>query len=65
MSNRESRGWLDRVVGACLAVFLAELALFGAVQLIRAVWVWLVVGLVMLAVVAVAVFTLRRRYGGW
>jgi Na+/glutamate symporter len=35
--------WLDRWVGLCVSLFIASAAIYGAVWLIEAVWVPLVV----------------------
>ena len=40
---REVPSLVDRLVGACFAVLLGCLALYGAVQIIRCIWPWLAV----------------------
>lgn len=43
---------VDRVVGWCLSLLLAAMALYGAVQLIHCIWPWLAIGLAVAVVVA-------------
>lgn len=56
---------LERLVGLCLGVFLAAMALYGAVWLVREIWLPLCIGLAVVGVVALlswAVCTYFRRY---
>lgn len=48
-------GWINRVVGWCFSIFFGSLALYGAVLLIRCIWPWLLIGVVIVgAVVAIS-----------
>lgn len=64
--SQEPARWLDRLVGACFTFFLGALALYGAVWLLEAVWVPLLV-VVGLGLVTVATIIVLRRPpgGGW
>jgi hypothetical protein len=54
-----------RVADACFAVFLGTMALYGAVAIIKAIFVWLCFG-VLLALVALAIWRVAaNRYRGW
>jgi hypothetical protein len=56
---------MDQLVGLCVAVFVGAIALYGAVLLIQAVWVWLVAGATIVAIAITARWLLRMRYGRW
>lgn len=62
--SQEPERWLDRLVGACFGVFFGALALYGAVWLLRAVWVWVVIGMVVAFVVS-AIWFFRVRRNRW
>ncbi|MGC4192932.1 MAG: hypothetical protein QM589_17440 [Thermomicrobiales bacterium] len=61
--TEQPRHWLDRLVGACLSIFLGALALYGAVMLVLSIWQWLVLVLIIIAI-CVAVW-LRRSRSPW
>lgn len=53
---------LDKLVGWCVAILLAAMALYGAVLLIQSIWPWLVIGLAVVgAVILVGWLVIRWR----
>ncbi|WP_220093637.1 hypothetical protein [Flexivirga caeni] len=55
---------LDRLVGACAAILVGAIALWGAVEILKAIWPWLC----LLAFVIVGGFGAWlgiRRWRGW
>jgi hypothetical protein len=44
---------------------VAALALYLTVQVLSAIWVWLVTGLFVAVCATLAVHVIRRRLGGW
>lgn len=62
MADPSPSSLLDRLVGWCFALLLASMALYGAVQLIRCIWPWLVMGLAAVgAVILVGWLVIRWR----
>ena len=59
------KGWIDQLVGLCFGILVGALALYGAVLLIEAIWLWLVLGAGLLLIVVGAVALLRGRPGSW
>lgn len=58
-------GLLDRLIGGCLTLLVAAVAVYVAVRLIEAVWTALmVIGLVVLGGWT-AFVVYRQRTGGW
>ncbi|AKU18193.1 hypothetical protein [Luteipulveratus mongoliensis] len=55
---------LDRAVGACTAVLIGAMALYGAVQIICAVWVPLCIGALILGGLGGG-WLVARRTRGW
>lgn len=63
--NNEPQRWLDRLVSACLSVFIGALALYGAVWLLSQVWTELLVIVVVVLAAAAAVAGWRFRQSRW
>lgn len=61
MSGSDSRQLGSRLFEACLATFVAAAALYGAVCLLRAIWLWLLV----IGLVAGAGWIALRRLQDW
>ncbi|RNI20723.1 hypothetical protein EFY87_14185 [Flexivirga caeni] len=60
----DPRRLLDRLVGACAAILVGAIALWGAVEILKAIWPWLC----LLAFVIVGGFGAWlgiRRWRGW
>ncbi len=54
---------LDKLVGACFALLCGAMALFGAVQIIRSIWLPLCIGLAVVGLVVLVgwvIIHLRR-----
>lgn len=65
MSSYSRPSWLERLVGVCLGLLLAALALHLAVRLIESVWLVLVgIGVGVAALVGL-VAALRGRWQSW
>ncbi len=65
MHNRPS-SFLDTIVGACISVLVAAVALYVAVHLIEAVWRALLGIVAVGTIIGVAVLLLRgRSYNDW
>ena len=66
MSGQEDPGsWVSRLFGWCLLMLLAAMALYGAVAIVRSIWLFLCIGLAVAAVSALAWRLLSSRYRGW
>jgi len=65
MSPSSSGSWLDRMVGACLSVLVAAVAISVAVHLITAVWTTLLVIGSLIIAIAVGIAVWRERSRGW
>lgn len=59
------RSLLDRWVNLCVSLFIASAAIYGAVWLIEAVWVPLLVIVGTVAALVVTATMLWRRHHGW
>jgi Flp pilus assembly protein TadB len=59
--NNEPQRWLDRLVSACVSIFVGALALYWAVWLLSLVWMQLLVIVVVVATATVAVAVWRFR----
>ena len=65
MAGSDPRNWLDKAVGACLAILVGAVALFVAVKLIEAVAEALLIIVGVLMFVAAGFAILRARNRGW
>jgi heme/copper-type cytochrome/quinol oxidase subunit 2 len=63
--SNEPQRWLDRLVSACVSVFMGALALYGAVWLLSLVWTQLLVIIVVVVVATVAIAVWRFRQSRW
>jgi len=61
----DQRSIVDRIFGLCVSFFLACLAIYAGVQLLQAVIVWIVAGLIVLGLVAAGVAVLQWRRERW
>lgn len=55
--------FVDKIVGICLSVLLAAMAIYGAVRIVSAVFVPLCIGITALAAIVGVWFLIRRRQG--
>ncbi len=55
----------SRLVDVCVGVLLAAMALYGAVAIIRATWLYLCVISAVFAVSALLWWWINTRYRGW
>ncbi|GAA1778249.1 hypothetical protein [Nostocoides vanveenii] len=66
MSGQEDPGsWVGRLFGWCLLALLAAMALYGAVSIVRSIWLFLCIDLAVAAVIAAVWRLLSSRYRGW
>lgn len=66
MSGQDNPGsWVSRLFGWCLLVLLAAMALYGAVAIVRSIWLFLSIGLAVATVIAAVWRLLLSRYRGW
>jgi len=66
VSGQDNPGsWVGRLFGWCLLVLLAAMALYGAVAIVRSIWLFLCIGLAIVAISAVVWRLLLSRYRGW
>ena len=65
MRNADPRTWLDRLVGGCLSLLAAAVAVYVAVRVLEAVWPVLVVIGGVLLVASIGIAFVRARYRGW
>lgn len=61
----EPQRWLDRLVSACVSLFVGALALYGAVWLLCQIWTALVAVTVVLAIATVTITVWRWRHSRW
>jgi hypothetical protein len=54
-----------RLLDACIAVFLGAMALYGAVTILRAIWVYLCILLAVIVIGAGLWWVISRRLGRW
>ena len=62
MSSSDSRALGGRLLDLALTVFFVAMALYGAVFILQAIWVWLCVGAAVTASIAAVWWILRARY---
>lgn len=60
-----SPGGGRRLLDVAITVLLASMALYGAVLILQAIWVWLCIGLAVIACVAGLALLLRRSGSPW
>lgn len=66
MSGSENPGsWAGRLFGWCLLVLLAAMALYGAVAIVRSIWLFLCIGLAAAVFLGMVWALFSRRYRGW
>jgi fatty acid desaturase len=65
MIDPSPEGAVSRFAGACLSVLLAVVALWAAVQIVQAIWVWLAVAALVTLVAAMAIRLLWSRRSPW
>jgi len=65
VSGSDPKSLVDQVVGACFTVLLGAVALYCAVQVLRAVLPFLIVGIGIAGLVAVSIAVVRWRRGRW
>jgi hypothetical protein len=65
MIDPSPEGAVSRLVSACFSVLFAALALWAAVQVVQAIWVWLAAGALVTLAAAVAVRLLWSRRSPW
>jgi hypothetical protein len=64
MSDEPSRVG-SRLLDLCLAVLLGAMALYGAVAILEAIWVYLCILAAVLAIVGLLWWLFHTRYRGW
>lgn len=64
-SGTDPRSWLDRLLGLCLTLLVAVMALYAAVRLLQAILVPLLVIAGGVLVVSAVVCWWRSRRRGW
>lgn len=62
MSDHDPRAIGGRLLDFCLAVLFAAVALYGAVLIVQAIWVWLFISAAIIAVSTVIWWLLRTRF---
>lgn len=55
----------SRLFEACMAVLLASMALYGAVVILSAIWIYLCVGAAVIGVGFLIWLIVNARYRGW
>jgi hypothetical protein len=55
----------SRLFDVCIGVLLAAMALWGAVTILQAIWVWLCVGALVVGLGALVWRWIASRYRGW
>ncbi|MBZ5736077.1 hypothetical protein K8Z61_16400 [Nocardioides sp. TRM66260-LWL] len=63
MSEPERTG--SRLADACLGVLLAAMALWGAVAIIQAIWIYLCILAAVVGIGALIWWRIVSRYRGW
>lgn len=62
MSDHDTRALGGRILDLALAIFFAAMALYGAVLIVQAIWVWLCIGAVMVVSMSIIWWILRTRF---
>ncbi len=65
MSESEVKSWSSRIAGLAGSMLLAAVLLSLAVDVLRSIWVWLVIIFGAIALVAGFIVWLKRRLNGW
>lgn len=60
--SSDSQGWASRVFDLCVGILLAAMALYGAVQVVRAVWVPLCLTILVVVVLGLAAWFFVARF---
>lgn len=55
----------SRILNACIAALLGAMALYGAVVILQAIWVYLCIGLAVAGVGALLWWWITTRCRGW
>lgn len=55
----------DRFLDACVGVLLATMALYGAVSILRAIWLYLCVIVLVAGIATFMWWWIARRFRGW
>ena len=63
MNEPERAG--SRVVDACVGLLLACMALYGAVAILQAIWIYLCIIAFLVGAGALVWWRIARRYRGW
>lgn len=53
------------LLDSCVALLLAAMALWGALEIIRAIWVYLCILLAVAAIIAAIGWIIQRHFRGW
>lgn len=56
---------LGTLLDGCLALLLAAMALWGALEIIRAIWVYLCILLAVIAIIGVISRIIARQFRRW
>ncbi|MEI2671067.1 MAG: hypothetical protein V9G13_08035 [Marmoricola sp.] len=62
MSDNDPRALGGRILDLALAIFFAAMALYGAVLIVQAIWIWLCVGAAVFSSTAAIWWILRTRF---
>jgi hypothetical protein len=62
MSDNDPRALGGRILDLALAIFFAAMALYGAVLIVQAIWIWLCVGAAVISSTAAIWWILRTRF---
>lgn len=63
--RRGPRSWLDSLLGICLTILAAAIALHAAVGLVERDWPWLAGGFAVVVLIGAVAALLRSRRRGW
>lgn len=63
--NGDPRHLLGRLFDACIGVLVAAMALYGAVYILQAIWLWLCLIAAVVGIGFVVWWVVSTRYRGW
>ena len=65
MSHDDPESWGGRLLNCCLAILFAAMALYGAVAILKSIWLALCIGAAVVAIIAGVGWLIAHRIRRW